>query len=72
MTPTKRDWQPASPRVHELTDRVRASEQDAAAARVLARAADRDVGAFLSEINDSRRTTTASFNALREDFAGLI
>lgn len=58
-------------KVHELTSRVRASEQDAAAARVLAGAADRDVSEFRSEINDFRRATTASFNALREDFTDL-
>lgn len=58
-------------RVDELAGRVRVSEQDAAAARVLAGAADRDVGEFRSELNDFRRATIASFNALREDFNDL-
>lgn len=54
--------------VRELADRVRASEQDAAAARVLAGAADRDVTEFVGEFRDFRRATIGSFNALREDF----
>jgi hypothetical protein len=53
--------------VRELADRVRASEQDAAAARVLAGAADRDVTEFMGELRDFRRATTGSFNALREE-----
>jgi chromosome segregation ATPase len=53
--------------VHQLDERVRASEQDAAAARVLAGAADRDVTEFQSELRDFRQATIASFNALRED-----
>ncbi|MGV0646345.1 hypothetical protein ABQE44_23405 [Mycolicibacterium sp. XJ2546] len=57
--------------VHDLTGRVRASEQDAAAARVLAGAADRDVSEFRGEIQNFRRATTASFNAVRQDFADL-
>lgn len=57
--------------VHDLTGRVRASEQDAAAARVLAGAADRDVSEFRGEIRDFRRATTASFNSLRRDFVDL-
>ena len=52
--------------MRELTDRVRTSEQDAAAARVLAGAADRDVTQFMGELRDFRRATTSSFNALRE------
>lgn len=51
--------------VRELADRVRASEQDAAAARVLAGAADRDVTEFVGEFRDFRRATIGSFNALR-------
>jgi hypothetical protein len=58
-------------RVDDLTERVRASEQDAAAARVLAGAADRDVTEFRGELRDFRRATTASFNALREDITDL-
>lgn len=57
--------------VHDLTGRLRATEQDAAAARVLAGAADRDVSDFRGEIRDFRMATTASFNALRQDFVDL-
>ena len=53
--------------VSELDRRVRASEQDAAAARVLAGADDRDVTEIRGELRDFRRATVASFNALRED-----
>jgi hypothetical protein len=53
--------------MRELADRVRASEQDAAAARVLAGAADRDVTEFMGELRDFRRATVGSFNALREE-----
>jgi hypothetical protein len=58
----------------ELSDirrRLRAVEQDAAAARVLAGAADRDVSEIRAEIRDFRSATTASFNALRKDFVDL-
>ena len=51
--------------------RFRATEQDAAAARVLAGAADRDVTEIRAEIRDFRNATTASFIALREDFGDL-
>jgi uncharacterized protein YceH (UPF0502 family) len=57
--------------VRELDRRVRASEQDAAAARVLAGAADRDVTEFRGELRDFRQATVASFNALREDVTDL-
>jgi hypothetical protein len=57
--------------VRDLTGRVQATERDAAAARVLAGAADPDVSEFRGEIRDFRRTTTASFNALRQDFVDL-
>jgi chromosome segregation ATPase len=57
--------------VSELDRRVRASEQDAAAARVLAGAADRDVTEIRGELRDFRRATMASFNALREDMTDL-
>ncbi|HET9874477.1 MAG TPA: hypothetical protein VFQ37_01770 [Mycobacterium sp.] len=50
-----------------LAGRVRASEQDAAAARVLAGAADRDVSEFRDEVRDFRRATVSSLSALRED-----
>ncbi|KOX27113.1 hypothetical protein ADK67_14985 [Saccharothrix sp. NRRL B-16348] len=57
--------------VEELTNTLRATAQDAAAARVLAGGADRDVAQFRSEIRDFRTATTSSFNALREDFGDL-
>ena len=57
--------------VRNLTGRVQSSEQDAAAARVLAGAADRDVSEFRGEIRDFRSATTARFNALRQDFVDL-
>jgi hypothetical protein len=53
--------------VRELDQRVRASEQDAAAARVLAGAADRDVTEIRGDLRDFRRATMASFNALRTE-----
>lgn len=57
--------------MRELAERVRASEQDAAAARVLAGAADRDVSEFHGELRDFRQATVASFNALRDDMVDL-
>lgn len=57
--------------VRDLTDRVRGTEQDAAAARVLAGAADRDVSEIRGELRDFRQATTTSFNALRQDFVEL-
>ncbi len=57
--------------VSDLSGRVQASERDAAAARVLAGAADRDVSEFRTETRDFRQATAASFNALREDFVDL-
>src|SRR5262245_56854966 len=57
--------------VRDLSARVRSSEQDSAAARVLAGAADRDVSEIRGEIRDFRRATTASFNAMRQDFTDL-
>ena len=57
--------------VDGIKRRLRATEQDAAAARVLAGAADRDVTEIRAEIRDFRNATTASFNALREDFGDL-
>jgi hypothetical protein len=53
--------------VGDLRSRVRASEHDAAAARVLAGGADRDVGAIRGEIRDFQQATIGSFNALRAD-----
>jgi len=57
--------------VQELAERVRHSEQDAAAARVLAGGANRDVNEIRSEIRDFRQATTSAFNAMREDFTDL-
>jgi hypothetical protein len=57
--------------VEGINRRLRAAEQDAAAARVLAGAADRDVTEIRAEIRDFRQATTTSFNALREDFVDL-
>lgn len=65
-------------RVRELADlvaasrqRVQESERDAAAARVLAGGADRDVTEFRHEMRDFRQATVSSFNALREDLVDL-
>jgi uncharacterized protein YceH (UPF0502 family) len=55
----------------ELTTRIRRTEKDAAAARVLAGGADRDVTEIRAEIRDFRQATTASFNAMRADFTDL-
>lgn len=64
--------------MRKLSGRVRVSEPDAAAARILAGAADRDVEEFRGELRDVRgelhnfrRATTTSFNALREDLTDL-
>ncbi|HET9874262.1 MAG TPA: hypothetical protein VFQ37_00645 [Mycobacterium sp.] len=57
--------------VQKLSERVRASEQDAAAARILAGAADRDVTEFRGELRDFRQAAAASFNALRADLTDL-
>jgi predicted nucleic acid-binding Zn-ribbon protein len=57
--------------VHELKGRLSRSEQDAAAARVLAGGADRDVNEIRGELRDFRQATTASFNAMREDISDL-
>jgi hypothetical protein len=57
--------------VRELAERVRHSEQDAAAARVLAGGADRDVEQIRGEIRDFRQATASSFNAMREDLTDL-
>ncbi|HET6732583.1 hypothetical protein [Mycobacterium sp.] len=65
-------------RVRELADqvaasrqRVQASERDAAAARVLAGGADRDVTEFRREMRDFRQATVSSFNALHKDLVDL-
>jgi chromosome segregation ATPase len=57
--------------VRDLSQRVRATEHDAAAARVLAGGADRDVTEVRTEMRAFRQATTASFNAMREDLRSL-
>jgi hypothetical protein len=58
-------------RVSELDGRVRRSEQDAAAARVLAGGADRDVTEMRAEIRGFREQNTRLFTAMREDLTDL-
>ncbi|MGY4103592.1 hypothetical protein ACW2Q0_29120 [Nocardia sp. R16R-3T] len=57
--------------VRDLTGRMRSAEQDAAAARVLAGGADRDVTEIRSEVRDFRQATVSSLNAMREDLTDL-
>lgn len=57
--------------VRDLSGRVRGTEQDAAAARVLAGGADRDVSEIRTEIRDLRQAGIGSFNAMREDIVDL-
>ena len=57
--------------VGDLTQRVRRSEHDAAAAHVLAGGADRDVAEIRSEIRDFREQNTRVLNAMREDLTDL-
>jgi hypothetical protein len=57
--------------VRDLSVRVRGSEQDAAAARVLAGGADRDVGVLRDELRDFRGQNTRLLNAMREDLTDL-
>ncbi|WP_219419158.1 permease [Pseudonocardia nigra] len=57
--------------VQELAGRVRHSEQDAAAARVLAGGADRDVAEIRGEIREFREQNTRVLNAMREDMTDL-
>lgn len=57
--------------VQELADRVRHSEQDAAAARVLAGGADRDVNEMRTEIREFREQNTRVLNAMREDLTDV-
>jgi chromosome segregation ATPase len=58
-------------RVSELGERVRRSEQDAAAARVLAGGADRDVADIRTEIREFRGHNTTVLNAMREDLTDV-
>ncbi|MDD7811570.1 hypothetical protein PP713_03205 [Mycobacterium sp. CSUR Q5927] len=57
--------------VRDLRSRVRASEQDAAAARVLAGGADRDVGEIRGDIRNFQQAAIGRFNALREDMVDM-
>ena len=57
--------------VRELTERVRHSEQDAVAARVLAGGADRDVTDIRGELREFREQNTRVLNAMREDLTDL-
>jgi predicted nucleic acid-binding Zn-ribbon protein len=58
-------------KVDRLADRVRHNEQDAAAARVLAGGADRDVAEIRAEIREFREQNTRVLNAMREDLTDL-
>jgi predicted nucleic acid-binding Zn-ribbon protein len=53
--------------VEDLNTRVRRSEQDAAAARVLAGGADRDVADLGGEMREFRDQNNRMLNAMRED-----
>lgn len=57
--------------VRDLRNRLRASEHDAAAARILAGAADRDVGEIRGDIRDFQQATIGRFNASREDMVDM-
>lgn len=57
--------------VHHLIDRVQRSERDAAAARVLAGGADRDVGEIRAEIRDFRDQNNRVLNAMRGDLTTM-
>ncbi len=68
--------------VQDLAQRVRRSEQDAAAARILAGGADREVGEMRGEMREFRTEVHAEFddfrtqnnrvlNAMREDIIDL-
>ena len=57
--------------VHSLAERVERSEHDAAAARVLAGGADRDVGEIRAEIRDFRDQNSRVLNAMRSDLTEL-
>jgi len=58
-------------RVRELGERLHHSEQDAAAARVLAGGADRDVTEIRRDIREFREQNTRVLNAMREDLTDL-
>lgn len=54
-----------------LPAEVQAAREDAAAARHLAAANDRDVADLHTDLRAFRHATNASFNAMRADFADL-
>ncbi len=58
-------------RVAELSQEAQAARQDAAAARHLAAANDRDVAEIRDELHAFRHAATSSLNATREDLADL-
>jgi chromosome segregation ATPase len=58
-------------RVSGLEQRLHVSEQDAAAARVLAGGADRDVAEIRTEIREFRDQNTRLHTATRQDFADM-
>lgn len=58
-------------RLGELSQQAQAARDDAAAARHLAAANDRDVAEIRTELRDFRQATTGSFNALRDDLGDL-
>jgi hypothetical protein len=55
----------------ELRARLRRAEHDAAAARILAGGADRDVGEIRTELRGFRDQNNRVLNAMREDLTGL-
>ncbi|MFH5207405.1 hypothetical protein [Antrihabitans spumae] len=57
--------------VGELKQTVQRTEQDAAAARVLAGGADRDVVEIRGEIREFRELNTLLHNATRADIVGI-
>jgi hypothetical protein len=57
--------------VGELAGEAQAAREEAAAARHLAAANDRDVAEARHDIRDFRQATTASFNAMRSDLTDL-
>jgi hypothetical protein len=57
--------------VRELAERVRHNQQDAAAARVLAGGADRDVTEIRREGREFREQNNRVLSAMREDLADL-
>lgn len=58
-------------RIRDDEERLRHSGQDAAAARVLAGGADRDVSEIRAEIRESRELNLGVLNAMRADMTDL-